>query len=455
MLSALGARTFDRCATCHAQQIPIDVNYYTRHIAARVQPARPTLELAQVCAVCHSNPGVREQFGLPDSVASYLRSFHGKAALLGDQSTANCNSCHAARRVNAHLMLEPNNPASTVNSANVANTCRSVQCHPAADPRLAAAGVHLDLAVVRGSLEFVLAAAFIAFTVLTFGPSMVIVVLELFSVVIGRSAPDTHRLVALVRRLCATPEGRRKLTRFTVPQRAQHWILVLLFTTLALTGFPLKFADRNWSHQMIELFGGLTVARNLHHWCGVALIIGLGVHLLYVLGTLLQRQRAARKAGQPAGLIATLTTLPMWVGPADARHMLHLLAWLLHLRRDRPRFGRFNVKEKFEYFGVFWGTVLLGVTGLILWGEQIATHYFTGRLLNLALIAHTYEAFLAVIHVGILHIINVMLHPLVFPLSRATITGETPLPLLAEEHTGQVLDAARELGVALEGGSHE
>jgi cytochrome b subunit of formate dehydrogenase len=145
----------------------------------------------------------------------------------------------------------------------------------------------------------------------------------------------------------------------------------------------------------------------------------------------------------------------MWVNPVDLKQTLHLLAYLLHLRHDRPVFDRFNPKEKFEYFGVFWGTVLLGVTGALLWGEQLATRFFPGRLLNLALIAHTYEAFLAVIHVGILHIINVMLHPLVFPLSPATITGRTPTPVMAEEHTGQVLRAARELGLSTEGVSHE
>ena len=80
----------------------------------------------------------------------------------------------------------------------------------------------------------------------------------------------------------------------------------------------------------------------------------------------------------------------------------------------------------------------------------------TGRVFNIALIAHTYEAFLAIIHVGILHIVNVMLAPNVFPLSRATITGETPIVELIEGHSDQVLETARELGITTEEGmSHE
>jgi formate dehydrogenase subunit gamma len=126
---------------------------------------------------------------------------------------------------------------------------------------------------------------------------------------------------------------------------------------------------------------------------------------------------------------------------------VQLFAFLLGLRREPPTFGRFSVTEKFEYIGVFWGTTVLGLTGLFLWGVQVFSAYFSGRLFSVALIAHTYEAILAVIHVGILHIVNVVFSPNVFPLSRATITGVTPAVELAEVHADFVEDVARELGV--------
>jgi cytochrome b subunit of formate dehydrogenase len=96
---------------------------------------------------------------------------------------------------------------------------------------------------------------------------------------------------------------------------------------------------------------------------------------------------------------------------------------------------------------VAWGTTLLGVTGLLLWGQQFFSHYITGRVFNIALIAHTYEAFLAVIHVGILHIVNVIFSPSVFPLSPATISGNTPAGELAEQHSEFVEEVARDLEI--------
>lgn len=448
LVERLGSRTFDRCRVCHTTLVPKDIAYDLRHVAARLAPARPPVALAQVCAVCHSDPAFVAQTGLHDAVASYARSFHGKAVLLGDERTANCLSCHVAAGASVHQMRPRDDPLSPVYAKNLPNTCRTTACHPGADPRIARASVHFDVLNVRGTLEFGVGAFFVVFTALTFGPSMLLVVLALFRSALERAAPASEqRFVELVERLLAHPHGRRLLVRFTIAQRIQHWVLVVLFVMLALTGFPLKFADQEWSKAVIQQFGGLGVTRLIHHWAGVALALGLVVHLLYVLFTIRQRCRAL-PPGQPRpSLVQCVTSLPMWITWRDAAALFEHLAFLCFLRKDHPRYGRFSVREKFEYLGVFWGTVLLGITGGLLWGEQLASHLFSGRVLNIALIAHTYEAFLAIIHVGILHLINVMFSPTVFPLSPATITGLTPPRELAEEHTDFVVQAAREVGI--------
>jgi formate dehydrogenase subunit gamma len=224
-------------------------------------------------------------------------------------------------------------------------------------------------------------------------------------------------------------------------------VLVVLFITLAATGFSMKFAGHAWAQSVVHALGGLHVTRTIHHWAGVALIVGFLAHLVYVLPTLLALARQPGGAGRRLGLWRGLWRLPMVISPAEMRKAAQLLAYLLGLRREPPTFGRFSVREKFEYIGVFWGTSLLGLTGALLWGVQFFSAYFSGRVFSIALIAHTYEAFLALIHVGILHIVNVVFSPNVFPLSLATITGVTPAVELAETHADFVEDAARDLGV--------
>ena len=262
-------------------------------------------------------------------------------------------------------------------------------------------------------------------------------------------APAVERLVE---RVLSDPRGRLRLQRFTVIQRVQHWILFALFTTLAVTGFPMKFADRGWARVVVDLFGGLHVTRTIHHWVGIALILGFTVHMIYCLAELARRSRDRTPQGGHVGLLTALLNLPMVIQPSELWKGRDLLLYLLGRRPDPPTFGRFNIKEKFEYIGVFWGTTLLGMTGALLWGQQFFSHYITGRVFNIALIAHTYEAFLAIIHVGILHIVNVVFSPHVFPLSMATITGETPVGELAEQHSEFVKAAAEDLGVTDQAG---
>lgn len=448
-------RLFDRCDVCHLTQVPLDTRYFLRHVSSRLAPARPTLEMAQVCAVCHSDPKVLADRQMPDAVASYVRSFHGKAALLGDHSTAGCVSCHVRAGENAHLMLGPGDPRSSVHPDHVADSCRSTVCHPGADKSLANTAVHLDLPTARGTIDFTLAALFILLTLVSFGPSSVIVLLELAQLVVNRHHHAKAYIHTVLDRILQHRDGRRRLQRFTRLQRVQHWTLSFLFTLLVLTGFPLKFADQAWSAAIINGFGGLHAARTVHHWAGVALIVGFSLHLAHILAGVIRRSRERSAEGRALGLWGAFNRLPVAITPEDGRRGLQLVAYLLGLRKDRPMFGRFTVTEKFEYFGVMWGTTVLGVTGILLWLVEYSSHWVTGRVFNLATIIHTYEAFLALIHVGILHIYNVILAPTVFPLSRATVTGDTPEHKLADEHGEFVLQVARDLSIPLEADNRE
>ena len=451
-LTMLSDDEFSRCYGCHQDQLPQDIPFSVRHVTSRLQRSRPPLEQAQACSICHADATVLAQFDIPDSVGSFIRSYHGKAALLGDHNAANCVSCHVRSGRDAHLILARNDPGSAVNPDNVANSCRSTRCHPGADPAIGSTGVHLDLPTFRGNIEFIVAAAFILLTLGSFGPSLVICLLELAQIAIGRHGEHNHRSERLARAVLAHPAGRARLWRFTVSQRMQHWVLVVLFTTLVITGFPMKFAHHFWARPVIDILGGLGVARFIHHWAGVALVGGFLLHAVYAILKTIGNARRLRPDGRPQGLLAAIWDMPMLIRPSDLLKANQLMAYLLGMRKHPPTFGRFSIKEKFEYLGVGWGTMLLGVTGLMLWNAAFFTRFLDGRVFNIALIAHTYEAFLAVIHVYILHIVNVMFSPHVFPLSPATITGDTPLDELADQHSEFVEEAAADLGVRLDGG---
>lgn len=434
---ALHDARIDRCRSCHEtglMGVPREIDYYLHHVSARTKPALSHRKLVAACAVCHSDARVREHFELTDTTASYLASFHGKAMLLGSEETAGCLDCHAARAT-PHNLLSHEDPRSPTEREQLATTCRSARCHPGAGQFVSSAAVHLDLSK-RGGVEYFIAVLFVLLILFTFGPSVVLTALELLQIVVGRHDPEHHADRKKAEVLLRIPQGRLALRRFTLHQRFQHWTLAVLFTLLVMTGFPIKFADRTWAEWAAAALGGVSNARLVHRWAGVLLILGFVYHMIYIVVT---SWHTKRQTGKSLGRL--IMDLPMVMNAKDLRHLVHLLGFLLFLRKTRPAGDRFSLKEKFEYFGVFWGCCLLGVTGVLMWANAWTTQYLPGRTLTIATLIHTFEAFLALIHVGVIHMIGVILSPAVFPVSRAMFTGDTPVDELAEAHAGYVRDA--------------
>jgi formate dehydrogenase gamma subunit len=419
-----------RCNTCHDErlQLPVNTAFNYWHVHARSQPARDHKDIVRVCATCHANENVRAEFGLKDAALSYLASFHGKATQL-NSATASCLDCHVAQEQNVHIMLSHKEARSPTHPAIVADTCRGAACHRSAGEQLSSAAIHLDLSRSHG-IEWLIAIVFVAMIVSTFGPSMVITLLKLGNLAIGREDPRHHDLLAKANALLSTPAGRAKVRRFTLHQRLQHWFLVLTFTTLCLTGFPMKFADRAWAAWLINALGGLTAVRYIHRFTGAALVIGFIYHATYVFNYMRQRRKAERTSW-----LKIFFNLPLCMNPKDLKEMLALLAYLVGLRKTRPAGHRFTAEEKFEYFGVFWGTMLLGLTGFVMWFSGYVSRHLPGRVITVSNLIHSFEAFLALLHVAILHLATVIFSPVVFPVSPAMFTGDTPPEELAESHS--------------------
>ena len=216
--------------------------------------------------------------------------------------------------------------------------------------------------------------------------------------------------------------------------------MVITFFILVFTGYPMKFADQIWARWLIDLVGGLGNARILHRVAGALLLIGFTFHfVIYVSSYMWKEHKRTKKS-----YLRIFLTLPMVMNPSDFKKMGQYLLYLFFLRRRRPQWGRFSLEEKFEYFGVIWGTILLGVTGIFLWDDSLTTRYLPGRALTVITIIHSFESYLALLHVGIVHLANVLLAPGAFPCSPAMFTGNTPAEEMAEIHPAMLDDAEKE-----------
>ena len=81
--------------------------------------------------------------------------------------------------------------------------------------------------------------------------------------------------------------------------------------------------------------------------------------------------------------------------PKDARDVAANARYLAGLAKTKPKFGRFGYAEKMEYWAVVWGTIIMGVTGLMIWFKLGTTHWLPRWSIDVATTIHYYEAILA------------------------------------------------------------
>ena len=206
--------------------------------------------------------------------------------------------------------------------------------------------------------------------------------------------------------------------RFTRLNRILHIVMIVSFLSLALTGMTLKFSYTGWARVLSALFGGFESAGYVHR---VAAVLMIGTFLTHV-SDLFRRKR--KEYGSWRALLFGPDT--MLFTKKDLGELLGSIRWFLG-RGPRPRYGRWTYWEKFDYFAVFWGMVVIGSTGLMLWFPVLLTLLLPGWLINVATIIHSDEALLATGFIFTVHFFNTHLRPEKFPMDIVIFTGQMSL----------------------------
>jgi len=95
---------------------------------------------------------------------------------------------------------------------------------------------------------------------------------------------------------------------------------------------------------------------------------------------------------------------------------------------------RFSYVEKAEYWALIWGTVVMTLTGFVLWFENQALRAMPKWLLDLATLIHYYEAWLAFLAIVVWHLYMVIVNPDVYPMNWTWLTGRISEEHLRHEH---------------------
>jgi formate dehydrogenase gamma subunit len=396
-----GNKDSPTCTDCHGQH----------QIFQHADPRSPVAKLnlaAQVCSPCHSSVKMAEKYGLPaDKYKSYVDSYHGLAVRGGSSVAANCASCHGV-----HTIKPSSDPTSTIHKANLAKTCG--QCHPGANENFTRGAVHTTTSANSDNG-------------LIYWISTLYIVL-IFSIVGGMFL---HNLFDFVRKSKRKLEHRRHphlepeygtglYVRMTLSERLQHGGMLISFVTLVITGFALAYPDAWWVRHIREFFGesAFELRGILHRIAAVVMIAASLWHLYYILFV-------------PRGKQLIRDLMPKL---QDARDAIAVLKYNFGFSKTKPKFGRFSYIEKSEYWALVWGSVVMILTGFILWFDNTFLGLFSKLFVDVATTIHYYEAWLATLAIIIWHIYFVIFNPDVYPMNLAWLKGTITEEEMEEEH---------------------
>ena len=375
------------CTTCHGEHGILPTDDPRSNVS-------PSLVAQSTCAPCHESARLNEKYGIPAGrLASFVDSYHGLKSKAGDPTVANCASCHGAHRI-----LQSSNPESSIYPANLKETCG--HCHPGITTELAQTPIHG------------------ANTSLHIGISDIVTKIYIVAIVVIIGLMTLHVLIDLRKRnldLLAKPQVRRMDANGIF----QHSVLMISFIVLVVTGFALRYSEAWIFKTLFGWDGGFSVRGLIHRGAAVVLVLGSIWHVFYL------RTRNGKIFWK--GMIPSFE---------DFKQFIQMMLYNLGRSKDHPKFGRFGYVEKAEYWALVWGTVVMIVTGFFLWFDNLAVAFFPKGFLDVMLVIHFYEAWLATLAIAVWHMYATVFRPGVYPGNPSWVTGKMPIDMYEEEHPG-------------------
>jgi cytochrome b subunit of formate dehydrogenase len=208
-------------------------------------------------------------------------------------------------------------------------------------------------------------------------------------------------------------EQEKYYVRFTLPQRYLHAVLFSSFLGLAATGLPMRFSDNPAARLFASAVGGFGAILFFHKFCAIVLTLAFLFHLKDIFSRAFINKEKGMFWG-PTSMVAN------W---KDVQDLVGHIRWFLGLG-PKPKFDRYAYWEKFDYWAVFWGMIVIGFSGYAMWFAPFFARFLPGWALNAVLVVHGEEALLAILFIFSIHFVNTHLRPGSFPMDMVIFSGK-------------------------------
>jgi cytochrome b subunit of formate dehydrogenase len=396
-LAARGETDAPVCTDCHGEHGILSPD-------DPLSPVSGSKVAEMTCSPCHESAVLNEKYGIRTGrLTTFIDSYHGLKSKAGDTHVANCASCHGVHRI-----LPSSDPTSTIYPANLRTTCG--ECHPNISEKMASTPIHgVGGQGLRTPIADVIAKIYIV----------------AIAVIIGLMI--LHWVIDLIRHLVNIAKKRPQVVRMHIDEVVQHALLAISFISLVISGFALRYDQGFMARFFFGWEGGFEVRGILHRASAVVFMLTILWHALFLLSP---RGRRFIK--------------DMWPIRRDFQFFVRRMLYNLGLRPRMECVQRFNYVEKAEYWALVWGTVVMVITGILLWFDNWFVQFLPKGVLDVTLVIHFYEAWLASLAILVWHMYSVVFHPHVYPMNPSWITGHMPEDMYKHEHPGHLDEARRE-----------
>jgi len=408
------------CSDCHG--LHSTKAYET---CAEKDPIETKLFYNTTCKKCHADKEMMERNNLsPNMVKYYENTYHGKVQSVGYPSmVAGCVDCHSN-----HNILPKENIFSTINSNNLLSNCG--KCHR---------GFHLRFVQFKAHPDYTDREKYPAlYWTFMFMSGLLLTVFLFFGMhtflwwrKVYWEKHLLEKMEIVPKRILPDSEGAQDIQRFSVKESIMHIILIISFFTLVLTGFPLRFNNAKWAEPLVSLFGGAHIA-GLFHRTAALILITLFLYVLWRCFKFLFPKGVGTKRWYSGWSKRLFGPDSLFFNLKDWEDFKGMFRWFFN-KGEMPKFDRWTYWEKFDFFAVFWGMIVIGTSGIILWAPEKASYILPGWVFNVAHILHSEEGLLAALFIFTVHYFNTHLIPNKFPMDRIIFTGRYKLEELRDQ----------------------
>ena len=387
------------CTNCHGEHNILNVKNPDSPVAFQNVSV-------QVCSPCHESIKLSDKYGLTaNRFKTFSKSYHGLALSGGSAAVANCGSCHGI-----HNIKPSSDPTSMVNKNNIVHTCG--KCHPGANETFTQGNIHITLEKADEPILYWISTIYIALLISVLGGMFLHNLLDLIK-------KSKIKKLKQLGKIAEEEHGHSLYLRMTVNERIQHATMAISFMILVITGFMLRYPNSWWVSHIRDLSSHVVEYRSwIHRIAAVAMLMVSFYHIYYVAFT--QRGRE---------LVQDL--FPKLSDFTDA---IGIAKYNLGISKEKPKLDRFSYVEKAEYWALVWGTIVMSITGLLMWIYIDYIGIFSKLEWDIARTIHYYEAWLAFLAIVVWHFYFVIFNPDIYPMSLAWFKGTITEEEMAEEH---------------------